>query len=388
MKNTAYNYKALLLAGALFLFNGGAQSQTSYEATGAKTPKHYFNTVITLDAYRKPEKNLKDTQDYISRRLKTYGVRQFDLSFCTPLITIDDNSDTTVIKNSHILLTGNYTVLRPAFSGISDHKLVKLGVGIRYIFNTGKKGVWFIDAAPFVTKDVSFDSKGYFRLASTLIYSHNVSDRFNVRLGVTKSFLWGNRFYWPFIGVRFGRLDKTNFSIQFPRYISLNVPVSSRFLFSVYSRAQGGMYNFSNHDSLYFRKQDATFSFTRYEINTGFRFDFRFGKNFGLYIALGASTRNNITFYSERANKNRPRQPYRTYFYSEKANPSLYLNLGCVIKFGKTKSYFNNKNIYDAINLNSTMDENGNAQIPLTPKKRRSDNNLESLKDLMDYNDF
>ena len=91
-------------------------------------------------------------------------------------------------------------LLQPVFSGISQHSLIKAGMGVRFIFNSGKKGVWFIDASPFVTKDVTYESKGYFRLASTFVYSHNVSENFNWRVGATKSFLWGNKNYWPFIG--------------------------------------------------------------------------------------------------------------------------------------------------------------------------------------------
>lgn len=385
MKRVPIIKRALALIGAVFLCCG-VKAQESYTLTGAKTPKHYFNTLIVLDAYRKPQQAIKDTADVISRRLKNYGVKQTDLSFCTPLFTRDD-VDSNVISNSHLLLTGNYVVLRPVFDGISDHRLVKFGIGLRYIYNTGKKGIWFIDVAPFATWDAANRSDKYRRLASTIIYSHNVSDRFNWRLGVTKSFLWGNRFYWPFIGLRVGRLDKVNLSIQFPRFINLSIPMGSKLILSIYSKAQGGMYNFSNSDSLYYKKQDATFNFTRYEINSGLRLDVRIGKIFSFYAAAGLSTRNNITFYSERANKGRSRAPYRTYFYSANTAPTGYLNLGLVFKFGKTKSYFNNRNLYDAINLGSTMDGNGNAQIPLTPRQR-SQANLESMRDLLDYNDF
>ena len=48
----------------------------------------------------------------------------------------------------------------------------------------------------------------------------------------------------------------------------------------------------------------------------------------------------------------------------------MYLNTGLVFKFGKTRSYLNNQNIYDAIDLNNTVGagdnaiDNGNTQIP------------------------
>ena len=340
-----------------------------------------------MDAYRKPDRAFKDTIPPINKRLKSYGIKQFNLSFHIPLYTKDIKETDGAISNVHLLLTGNYLALKPVFDGLSQHKLVKAGIGLRFIYNTGRKGLWFFEVSPFVTHDVTYPSRPYYRLASSAIYSYNFSDKLNMRLGVTKSFLWGNRLYLPFIGFRIGRLDKVNLSIQFPRCASLNFPFKSKYIFSVYTKPPGGMFNFSNHDSLYYKKTDATFHFARYEINTGFRFDVRVSTHFNFYMASGISSRNNISFYSERANKGRA-GIYSTYFFTKDIAPSLYFNFGLVFKFGKTKSFYNNRNIYDAIDLNNTMGQNnGNAQIPLTPKKK-SDYNLKSVQDLVDYNDF
>ena len=379
--------KTLILLSVNFLFYVDIRSQASFPATNARLPKHYFQTIIVVDGYRKPSKSIKDTIDRQSKQLKNYAVKQLDISFCTPLSTIEEHKDSATITNSHLLLTGNFTRLQPVFGGIDQHTLVKLGIGIRYIYNTGKKGIWFVDAAPFITRDITYKSNSYFRLASTLVYSHNVSSSFNWRLGITKSFLWANRFYLPFIGLRIGRLDKVNLSIQFPRSINLFLPVSHRFILNVYSKVQGGLYNFSNRDSLYPIKTDGTFHFTRYEINTGLRADVRVSQNFNFYIATGFSTRNNITFYSERANRARRNSPYLTYFYRQDIMPTLFVNLGCVIKFGSTRGYYNNRNIYDAVNLNSDFIDDGGSQMPLTPKTK-SELNIQSIRDMVDYNDF
>lgn len=366
------------------------KAQKSYDSLHVKLPKHYFNTVFVLDRYAKPSKKL-DTLNSISKRLESYGLRQLDLSFYIPVLTKDykgSGADSNVISNLHLLLTGSFQSLRPVFSGISRHRLIKRSVGLRGVFNTGKKAVWFVDVAPFVTRDMTYRSKPFFRLASTLVYSYNVNEWFNWRLGFTKSFQWGNRLYLPFIGLRFGRLDKVNLSIQFPRSINLNLPFSPNFIMSVYTRPQGGMFNFSNHDTLYPRPADATFHFTRYEINTGLRFDIRAGSHFAFFVAAGLSTRNNITFYSERANKNRPRLPYSVYFYSVNPKPTLFAQFGIVLRFGKTRSYYNNRNIYDAIDLNNKAGVNdGNVQVPVKPAKAPKNNNLESVRDLIDYND-
>lgn len=367
------------------------KGQNAYQDLSLKTPKHYFNTMVVLNAYSKPEKAIKDTLSPLSKRLRTYGIRQFNLSFQVPILTRDvkgEGADSNTLSNHHILITGNFMRLKPVFGGLSEHILTKRGLGLRYIYNSGKKSVWFFDVAPFVTRDISYRSRAYFRMSSTMVFSRNESYWFNWRLGVTKSFLWGNRFYLPFVGIRIGRLDNVNFSLQFPRNISLNVPIGSKFIFSLYTRGLGGMFNFSNADSLYFRKTDATFHFTRYEVNTGLRFDVRVVDHFNFFICSGFSTRNNITFYSDRANKLYPRSPYKTYFYSKNMSPSLFAEFGLVLKFGKIKSYYNNRNIYDAIDLTGQNIPNGNAQIPLVPKKPVKNTNLESIQDLIDYTDF
>ncbi len=385
-----------MFLSAFFLFLHHTEAQESFDSLKVKTPKHYFKTIMVLDAYRKPNQEIPDTVNPLSKKLKSYGVNQFYFSLITPLATFERPTydSTQPKKNTHLLLTANYMSLQPVFDGIKQHNLVKAGMGLRLIVNTGKKGLWFIDAAPFVTRDVTYSSSRHnVRLASTIVYSHNTSARFNWRIGITKSFMWGNRYYLPFIGVRFGRLDKTNLSIQFPRSMSLNIPVNQKLVLSIYTKPQGGMYNFSNHDSL--TGGERTFHFTRYEINSGFRGDVRVNAWFNFYFALGLSTKNNITFYAEKTNKDRPNAPYRHFFYNQTLAPTGFFNAGLVFKFGNTKSYYKDKNMYDAMDLNNTMGtgddniSNGNAQIPVDAKKlKKQDLNLRSVQDLVDYNDF
>jgi hypothetical protein len=384
----------LIVISIIFLFKTQIRSQAAFDSLKIKLPKHYFKTVIIVDGYRKANQNLIDTSDFVGRRLKSYGVKQFNASFYTPIYTeTTEIKEKGITKNTHVLLTGNFMLLQPLFSGISQHNLIKAGMGLRVIFNSGKKGVWFVDASPFITKDITYTSKGYIRMASTIVYSHNVNENFNWRIGATKSFLWGNKYYWPFVGFRVGKLDKVNLSVQFPRSINLNVPVGPKLSLSAYTRPQGGMYNFSNHDSLYYISNDATFHYTRYELNTGFRADVRVNNNFNFYASAGISSKNNVTFYSETGNKARPRLPYKNYFFAETLKPTVFINAGLVFKFGKTRSFYNNRNMYDVMDLNNSIDVGdnnasaGNPQVPITPKSKK-DVNLSSIQDLIDYNDF
>ena len=278
--------------------------------------------------------------------------------------------------------------LRPQFAGISDHNLVKAGIGLRYIYNTGKKGIWFIDVSPFITKDVTYTSRAYYRLTSAIIYSRNPTDKFGWRIGAIKSFQWGNRLYLPFLGLRFGNLNKVHLSIQFPRYVSLNIPAGAHGFFSYYGMAQGGMYNFSNADSLYPNKAIKTFQFARREMNHGFRYDYRGSKWFGFYVGIGVSTRNTITFYSEKANQVRKALNYNTYFFTAKAPATLYLNLGLVFKFGQTRSAYNNKNIAEAIDMMNAPSGNYGNSLRTINAAKQNKLNLSDVQELVDYSDF
>lgn len=356
-------------------------AQQSFDSLGIKHARHFFNTVLSLDFYRKPQRQFT-TQQAGANVLGTYGVRQANLFFYTPLQTQIKVLADSVQQNTHLLLTASLISLRPVFRDLKQHHLMKAGIGLRYIYNTGKKGVWFFDLSPFVTQDVNFSSSINFRLASSFIYSHNPSVNFNWRLGITKSFQWGNRLYLPFVGLRFGRLDKINLSIQFPRYTSLTIPLNDKVVISIYSMAQGGLYNFANVDGIDLRQKEKTVQFSRYEINHGIRFEHCGSDNFRFYVAAGISNRNVISFYSEGANLKRRSLNYTNYFFRTKAVPSFYLNLGCVFKFGTVKSSWQNKNLMDAADL-----LNAGAQQHMTPGLQNK-LNLKDVQDLVDYSDF
>ncbi len=380
----------------LLLFPLFTISQASFDTLKIKTPKHYFQTLIFFDSYRKPNQSIIDSTNYIDSRLKSYGIKQANIGFCTPLKTNQYiNSDSSTYTNTHYLLTGHLLSLRPQFDGIAQHQLLKVGIGLRIIHNTGKKGLWFIDIAPFFTRDITFnDRNGYLRMANSFIYSYNFTERFNMRFGLTKSFLWGNRNYLPYIGMRIGKLDGLHFSLQIPKNMSLNIPFNNQHRLSVFTRPQGGMFTFSNRDSVYYFNREADFfNFTRYELLSGLRYDVAFGKVFAMYFALGLSTRNNITFYSESANSKRPRAPYKTFFYMKDFTPTGFLNFGMVFRFGKTKSYYEVRSLYEAMDLNNNQGIGNNSplpsyNIPVHENIKKSKLNLADVQDLIDVNDF
>jgi hypothetical protein len=403
--DTKTNTKVVLIViGTFLLFQVKIKGQTAFDSLKLKQPKHYFKTTIFIDSYSKANQkftkqksDLRSINDTVlDKRLGSFGLKQFSLGFYTPVYTETHYNSDSSCSNTHYLITGNFVSVQPTFDSLlKPHTLLKYGAGIRIIKNTGKKGVWFIDIQPFTTTDVTTGTpNGYVRMANSFIYSHNFSDRFNMRFGFTKSFMWGNRLSLPYIGLRWGKLDGVHFSFQFPKNMSLNVPINNRFRFSIFSKPQGGMYTFLNNDSLYyFRPEVKYFNFTHYEILGGLRLDFLLNKNFSGYVDFGSSTHCSITFYSMETKANQPLRSYKAYFYNKSLSPTGFLNFGLVWKFGKTKSYTNDRNMYDALDINNQNgigDNNtgpGNTEIPINKSIKRSKINLEDIQDLIDVTD-
>lgn len=356
-------------------------------------PKHYFNKTIYFDAYSPAKTNL-DHFKPISRRLGSYQIRQVSVGFNLPLYTKDYyNADGTQISNFHLLLTGSLVNLKLQFGGISTHTLSNLSIGLRAIYNNGKKGILFVETAPFLSQDRGYAYTQTLRMASTVLYNYSATDYLGLRVGYTRTFLWGNRYHLPFIGVRVGRIDKVNLSIQFPRSITFSLPVSANFKVSLYTKPVGGLYTFANVDSIPIGSftTNQTLYFGRYEFLSGFRADISPSKNFNFYLSLGSTTKNKMLLYDTPKGKDKT-SPYPTGYF-ENIRRGVYINFGCVIRFGKTKSIYNNHQLYEAMDLNNNInssDDNvqfGNNNIPSSKPKKMAHLNTDDVLDLVEDTD-
>jgi hypothetical protein len=399
-----------LLTGLSSSFYAQTDSTKVNKVKKAKEPKHFFANTIFFDYYFKPnsdllkpgKKHIVDT-GRIGKQLGQYSVAQSCISFYAPLVTVNKyNRDSTVNSNFHLLLSGTAYYLQPIFTGISKHTLAKYGLGMRAIYNTGKRSIFFIESSPFLTQDITAGSsdQGTWRMSGTLLWSYSPTDNFNFRLGATKSFLYGNRMYLPYIGFRFGRLDRVNLSIQVPRNISLNIPIGNTFRLALYTKPQGGVFNFSNKDTVYngnYYKNtnisnEKVIHFGRFELLTGFRMDVMPCRWFNFYLSTGFTTRNSILFYSNSYNKD-SKGSYSE-FYTANPRNSVFVNFGMTFRIGRTKSYYNNRNMYEAIDLNNSIDPGdnnvnpGNGNIPIPKKKAIKSLKPSEIQDLIDDNDF
>ena len=325
-----------------------------------KLPKHYFNTTIYGNFYIPTQRTL-DTVNKVSERLKSYKISQLTLGFTTPIYTKDYyNKDSTRIKNLHFLLTGGLTNLYLNFGGISEHTLSKTYLGFRGLYNNGKRSIFFVEVAPFITQDRGYRTTRTLRLSTTLLYNCSVNDRFSFRIGFTRSFLYGNLFNLPYVGVRIGRLDKVNLSLQFPRSVTLSIPAGKYISTSLYAKPQGGFYTFSNNDSIALGSiyDHKTMYFGRTEFLLGTRIDVIPSKHINFYLSGGLTTGNNIQFFPTSGKANMINRYDKN--YKQKIKNGLFVDFGVVIKFGKTKSIYNNLQMYNAVDMNNSNSSGDN----------------------------
>ena len=136
------------------LLSGSFIAQTEKPAKKKREPRHFFNTTGVIDYYNKPEVNLNlnDSND-ITKHLKTYGISQTCLNFFAPVATANwYNRDSSVNSNFHLLLSATAYYFQPIFKGITVHTLAKYGLGLRAIYNTGKKSIFLLKQHPLLRR--------------------------------------------------------------------------------------------------------------------------------------------------------------------------------------------------------------------------------------------
>jgi hypothetical protein len=380
---------ALLSVLLIVVVNSFAQTDTTKKI---KTPKHYFTPTVFSDYYTTPQKDLDQKfrrgsdNAIIRKHLANYQYSQLVGGFYFPILTKDyDHADGTT-SNFHLLGTGSYMMAMPRFGGTSNHNLLKASIGIRGIYNSGKKGIWFVDATPFMSTDLSAQCNTVYRWAGTVLYDYMANPSLSFRFGVTRTFLYGNRYHLPYFGMRIGRLDKIYVSMQFPRNVTFSFPMGKYLRGSVYFKPMGGVFNMANNDSIYPKNKDNTILYGRYELISGFRLDASFNKHISVFISGGFTGVKSLAFYSD--NENEHSKLAMNDFYNEKISQGIFFNMGFTLRIGRAKSIYNNYNLYETVNLNSTIDvgdnntNTGDGNIP-NQTKNKPQNNLK-IKDVQD----
>jgi hypothetical protein len=406
-------YKFVICA-AVFFSGLCVFGQADTSGKKIKIPKHYFSTTLFMDLYSVGEskfitKRLSGSEKDIAEKLQKYQYSQTIGGFYFPVSTIEKVHEDNRVSNWHILGTGTYMLAMPRFGNdINKHNLVKVSLGLRAIYNSGGKGIWFFDATPFISSDLSAPGTTTARWASTVLYDRIVSSTFSFRIGYTRTFILGNRFHLPYVGFRIGRLNGTYFSAQFPRGMTFSVPLGNKFRMSIFTKPTGSLLTMGNTDSLYNGltnkgRLDSTIIFGRYDGLFGFRLDYNPGKHVSFYLEFGNSNIRGIAFFSRQYNRpnGAPIQDNVQIFKSFFASPLEgrgFLSFGFTVRFGRTRSVYNNYNMYEVFNTNSIIspgDNNNNtgdgnipADVKLKKKKEMSNLNTKDVQDLIEAQDL
>jgi len=283
----------------------------------------------------------------------------------------------------------------PRFGGISNHDLLKACAGLRAIYNSGKKGIWFFDATPFMSTDLSASCHTAYRWGGVALYDYMANPNLSFRFGFIRTFMFGNRYHLPYMGIRIGRLDKSYLSIQFPQIAMFSFPLGRYLRGGVYAKPMGGMFNMANNDDVYYpNPKEQTIFYGRFEMNYGLRIDANFSKHFSIYVAGGFTGYKHLGFFSDEVNTNN-KIGALTRFYGETFSPGVFANFGFTLRIGRAKSVYKNYNMYEVFNTNSTIgvgDNNqqlGDGNIPNEVKKKAEANlKIKDVQDLIEAQDL
>jgi hypothetical protein len=388
--NKQFTFFTLFLYSVFFF----SQGQTKIDSVGTKIkkPKHYFSNLIFTNYYSSKERTLGKpaTQQGLNvyNRLKTLQYSQINSGFLFPLITKEKiNNDSSSISNWHFLLTGNFLNAFPVFSGLENqHIFCRYSIGTRSMYNNGKKDVFFFDFSPFMAFDYNYSEKKQIRLSNTFLWSHIFSERFSFRLGYTRSYIFGDRLLLPLIGFRLGKLDGSYMSFQFPKNLTINLPLKRSLSFNLLVKPVGNVFDFKDHDSLYYGANKKLILGWR-DICLGTGLDYHPNRFISLFVHIGVATqRSSLVLYSKAANENNKVNSYK-WFYYENLERGAYLNLGFSFRFGETKISGGNFNINELNNINTENDPgntNAGSNYPVTPAGSKGINSSLKINDLND----
>ena len=387
-KTKLFFLKLFILIPICF-FSGNGKDDTLKKK---ETPTHYFQNLVFSNGYISGERELQKVSQWnnhnLQNKLKTFKYSQINSGFLIPLLTKELNSSDSVSRpNWHFFITGNFLNAYIEFTGIKRQlNFSRYSIGTRSLYNNGKKDVFFFDFSPFLSYELQQIEKPQLRFSSTFIWSHVFSEKFSLRAGYTRSFIFGDRILLPLIGFRIGRLDRTYLSFQFPRNVTLSVPLKRSISLNVVAKPIGNVFDFKDRDSLYSGVNNKLIFGWR-DVCLGSGFDFHPNKFFSFFAHFGIATeKSSLAFYSRASNEGNKFKSYK-WFYNENLPRTPYINLGLSVKFGATKISSGNFNLYELMNLNSENDPgntNSGSNSNEIPPASKGKNSLLRINEISD----
>ncbi|MBI2271299.1 MAG: hypothetical protein HYU69_13225 [Bacteroidetes bacterium] len=380
----------LFLISPVISYGGQQPADSTSGRSNIKEIKRYIRPCIYLNNYHTPEKEL------LKRQVRSYTFKQSNVGFYAPLYTNTwYRKDGVTLSTLHLLTVGNFAMASPGFSGFRKRlEFYKLSLGLRTIYSTGKKSVWFFDMSPFLAEDnipnTISNNKATWRYSSTIIYNRTVSKNFSYRIGFTKTYLFGEGFNLPIIGCRFGPLDGVHVSFFIPRNITLDFPMGKKFWGSIFVKPVGGRYNFFIPDTS-FNRIGYTVQFGHREFLTGFLLDFRPNRNISMTFSTGLATKRYVALAEDINADGKGYEP----FFTAIVKPCFFTSIGASIRFGQAKKVNNNYEMYDVLDINNMFDPGDNnmgptnGNIPNDPNRVKVNNiQYQDIKDLIEETDL
>ena len=394
-----FKKNTLFILFFLYLSEAFSVNQIIISKDSLKDPKHYFQTKIYLNYYTTPRRNLRVldvssdkrilNRKVLYRQEDAYQYSQSNVGVNAPFYTRIKKDENGLISSTTYLITGSLLSAMPYLKSLNTNHIIYRGsMGVRAIYSSVGKNTWYFDLFGFAAEDNKSIKIPNPRFGATLILNRTVNEYFSYRIGITRTFLFGNWTHLPIFGIRVGRLDGLNLSAQLPRNISLNFPVSSKSAMSIYFKPFGGIYNFKNSDTL-FNRRASIIQFRRLDYLLGTNFSSTVNNHFSYFISGGIAA-GGFAFA-----ENKSAISSTLPFFKARATPSLFFNAGICISLGRSKKSDNDikmmdikdlNNVNDAGDINSGTGENQS-------KKKTSVNNLSNIKykdveDLISESDF
>jgi hypothetical protein len=337
------------------------------DSVSIKKTKRYIRPCLYFNHYGTPQRRFEPN--------KQYRFTQNNLGFYLPLYTNTwFNKDSVSLSSIQIVGTGEVMQYKPDIAFLKEsYKIARLSAGVRLFYSNGNRSVFYVSVNPFVSREIPFTGNGPIRFALALIYSRTVSKAFSYRLGIIRSYTFGRPLPLPVVGIRIGALDKLHLNIQFPKNISLDLPIGRVVTASVFVRSMGGVFNVITQGDIV-TTPGRRAQLRRYELLHGAQINVRAGKNISFYVSSGFATKRHITYvFKEEPVKsgndiNRHRIP-----------ASVFVSFGLSIRFGATKKIYNDRQMYDVMDLNTLkntgLSDSGPADndIPASPEKSKID---------------
>lgn len=373
MKHTRHTYLILFL----FLVSNAIHAEKTGTSDTLTKNKHFIKPTFYINSFASGKQVFRNSKN------SNYRWRQSNIGGFFPIYTNTTFSHQNIQSTFQLIGFGNILTSKPVFSFMNEnHVLTRLNIGVNSIYTTGKNTFLFT-ISPFKAQDRSSLKTSDWRMSWMFIYNYTFNENFSVRLGYIRSFVLDGYPNLPVVGFRLGRYDKVHLNAQFPRNISLTIPLKEHLYINMYGRATGSIYNMRdvevsgiNYSNVVFRRND---------FQRGLELTYRKTNTMAYTFGIGTVTGN--VKLVEKSSFNLSSNPFT--ISGGRLRRSGFINIAFQYSFGSSKKVYNNFAMQDAMFLNRLGSHDANPQSNVPEQVNGEDLKLKKvqLKDIEDMID-